>query len=244
VDASHSLYDLIEQLTERLNRKEPVDLEAVAAEHPQHADELRKVWPSLAILADLRSADGRSALSFPPGNGAAGAAPTGELGDYRIVREIGRGGMGIVYDAEQISLGRRVALKVLPFAGVLDERQLKRFKNEALAAAQLSHPHIVDVYGVGCERGVHYYTMRLIDGESLQQLIGELRQHDDAHRKTVTDPAHEPDVPVREIPAKRDVPARDTPPVPSLALRANVASATAETPACITPTSKGSSTAM
>jgi WD40 repeat protein len=81
--------------------------------------------------------------------------------------------MGVVYEAEQVSLGRRVALKVLPFAAVLDPRNLARFKTEALAAAQLDHPGIVDVYGVGCERGVHYYAMRYIQGRTLADLIAE-----------------------------------------------------------------------
>jgi WD40 repeat protein/serine/threonine protein kinase len=143
------------------------------AEHPEHADELRKVWPSLAILADLRNVEGRSSLSFPPG--ADPAALTGDLGDFRILREIGRGGMGVVYEAEQISLARRVALKVLPFAGVLDERQLQRFRNEARAAAGLHHPHIVPVYAVGCERGVHYYAMQFIEGRNLAGVLAELR---------------------------------------------------------------------
>src|SRR5262249_21730746 len=101
------------------------------------------------------------------------AAP---LGDFRIVRELGRGGMGVVYEAEQISLGRRVALKVLPFAAVLDPKQLQRFKNEAQAAAQVHHTHIVPVFAVGCERGVHYYAMQYIDGQTLAAVIAELRQ--------------------------------------------------------------------
>src|SRR5207247_1650170 len=100
----------------------------------------------------------------------------GPLGDYRILREVGRGGMGIVYEAEQISLGQRVALKVLPFAAALDPKQLQRFKNEAQAAAHLHHQHIVPVYGVGCERGVHYYAMQYIEGRTLAATIRELRQ--------------------------------------------------------------------
>ena len=84
---------------------------------------------------------------------APGEEPTGTLGDFRLIREVGRGGMGIVYEAEQVSLGRQVALKVLPFAATMDPRQLQRFQNEARAAASLEHPHIVPVYGVGCERG-------------------------------------------------------------------------------------------
>jgi serine/threonine protein kinase/Flp pilus assembly protein TadD len=107
---------------------------------------------------------------------AAEIVPEGPLGDFRLVREIGRGGMGVVYEAVQISLGRRVALKVLPFAAGLDARQLQRFKNEAQAVAHLHHPHIVPVYYVGCERGVHFYAMQLIEGRTLAALIRELRQ--------------------------------------------------------------------
>src|SRR5262249_46587252 len=99
----------------------------------------------------------------------------GTLGDFMIVREIGRGGMGIVYEAIQISLNRMVALKVLPFAAALDERQLSRFRNEAQAAAGLHHSHIVPVHAVGCGRGVHFYAMQLIDGRTLDAVIREMR---------------------------------------------------------------------
>src|SRR5262249_28289287 len=75
-----------------------------------------------------------------------------------------------------ISLGREVALKVLPFAAALDPRQLQRFKNEAQAAAHLHHTNIVPVYGVGCERGVHYYAMQYIDGQTVAAIIAELRR--------------------------------------------------------------------
>src|SRR5262249_7581157 len=82
----------------------------------------------------------------------------------------------VVYEARQVSLGRRVALKVLPFAAALDARQLQRFKNEAQAAACLHHTNIVPVYAVGCERGVHYYAMQFIDGQTPEALIQERRQ--------------------------------------------------------------------
>ena len=98
------------------------------------------------------------------------------LGDFRIDREIARGGMGVVYEAEQISLKRRVALKVLPFAAMLDERRLKRFQLEAQAAAGLQHTNIVPVYAVGCERGVHFYAMQFIEGHTLAELIAQLRR--------------------------------------------------------------------
>jgi serine/threonine protein kinase/Tfp pilus assembly protein PilF len=109
-------------------------------------------------------------------SGAETMHPEGPLGDFRIVREVGRGGMGVVYEAVQISLGRRVALKVLPFASTMDSRQLQRFKNEAQAAAHLHHQNIVPVYATGCERGVHYYAMQFIEGQTLAAAIAELRE--------------------------------------------------------------------
>src|SRR5919201_1550115 len=95
-----------------------------------------------------------------PGGGAAGGRP-----------EVGRGGMGVVYEAEQLSLGRRVALKVLPFAATMDPRQLQRFQNEARAAACLEHEHIVPVYAVGSERGVPFYAMQFVEGVTLAEVI-------------------------------------------------------------------------
>src|SRR5207244_4066358 len=131
----------------------PPDRAAFLANHPAVAGELADCLDGLCLLHDLA-----------PAEPAAGTLP---LGDFRLIREVGRGGMGVVYEAEQLSLGRRVALKVLPFAATLDARQLQRFRAEAVAAASLHHPHIVQVYGVGCERGVHYYAMQFIDGPSL-----------------------------------------------------------------------------
>ncbi len=103
-----------------------------------------------------------------------------QLGDFHIVREVGRGGMGVVYEAQQLSLGRRVALKVLPFAAAVDPKQRQRFQIEAQAAAQLHHPHIVPVFGVGCDDGVHYYAMQFVDGQSLAAVIRDLRSGDGA----------------------------------------------------------------
>jgi eukaryotic-like serine/threonine-protein kinase len=107
-----------------------------------------------------------------------------ELGDFQILRELGRGGMGVVYEAVQLSLGRRVALKVLPFAATFDSRQLQRFKNEAQAAALLHHTNIVPVYAVGSERGVHFYAMQLIEGQSLAVLLRQLRKQAGVGRPT------------------------------------------------------------
>src|SRR5205823_4525041 len=106
---------------------------------------------------------------------AAAAPARRQLGDFRILREVGRGGMGVVYEAEQLSLGRHVALKVLP-PRVLDERQRRRFEREAKAAARLHHTNIVPVYGVGEHEGTPYYAMQFIQGLGLDAVIEELRR--------------------------------------------------------------------
>jgi serine/threonine protein kinase/Flp pilus assembly protein TadD len=157
-----------DEFRERQARGERPDPEEYARRHPEAAELLRKVLASLEVL-------GLSLASDEPGASATGEGPTGTLGDFLLIREVGRGGMGIVYEAEQVSLGRRVALKVLPFAATMDPRQLQRFHNEARAAAGLHHTNIVPVYGVGNERGVHYYAMQFIEGRTLADVIAQQR---------------------------------------------------------------------
>src|SRR5207248_1870436 len=152
---------------------EDVDLERFVAEHGEFAEDLRRLLPAARALANLGGSIRSTGATGPR---ICGDAPAEVLGDFRLIREIGRGGMGVVYEAEQISLGRRVALKVLPFAAVLDVRHLQRFQNEVRAAATLDHPHIVSVYSVGEDRGVHFYAMQLIDGPSLADVVSELRE--------------------------------------------------------------------
>ena len=153
-----ALFDLVELITDRLHAGRTAEAETLIAAHPEWADRLTPMLPALEVLADLgHSSEKGSGVSPALLDPFVPSSPlTGTLGDYRIVRELGRGGMGVVYEAEEISLRRRVALKVFPFATILDPRQLQRFKNEALAAAQLKHAHIVSVFAVGCERGVHF----------------------------------------------------------------------------------------
>jgi serine/threonine protein kinase/Tfp pilus assembly protein PilF len=158
--------EVVDHYREQQRRGQQPQIEDYVARYPQAAPLLRKVLASLQLLqSPPPEAEDRAGL---------GGRPC--VGDYRLVREIGQGGMGVVYQAEQRSLHRKVAVKVLPFASVLDPRHLQRFHNEAQAAACLHHPHIVPVYGVGCEGGVHYYAMQLIEGQSLAELLGELRQ--------------------------------------------------------------------
>jgi serine/threonine-protein kinase len=141
----------------------PVDREAFLARYPDLTGQLAPCLEGLLLL--------RAALPAPPVGPAEDHLAGTLLDDFNILREVGRGGMGVVFDAEQVSLGRRVALKVLPLAGSLDARQLQRFHNEAAAAASLLHPHIVQVHGVGCAGGVHYFAMHFIDGEPLAAVI-------------------------------------------------------------------------
>jgi serine/threonine protein kinase len=178
------LADLVDAITEKLQAGQPIDLAQYAAEFPEYAERLGNWIASLKAIVDLGE-------SFSPaGSGvvrgsldpAHPTSSTGILGDFRIVREIGRGGMGVVYEAEQISLKRRVALKVLPFAAVLDPKQVTRFKNEAQAAANLDHPNIVSVYSVGCDRGIHYYAMQYVEGHSLAEVVEELRAESEEQR--------------------------------------------------------------
>ena len=146
-------------LAERLRRGEAVDLDDCDGE------ELRNLLPTIRMMA-----------------GWSKQSPTAtdlrHLGDFRIVRELGRGGMGIVYEAVQMSLGRRVALKVLQDSAALDPRRLRRFQVEAQAAASLRHPHIVPVFATGSEDGIAYYAMQYIECRDLARIINELRRDD------------------------------------------------------------------
>lgn len=166
------LADILERYLADLERGAAPDRAAVLAAHPDLADELGPYLDSLDKL-HLATQDLRTMRTL---GGQEAAEPTAkQIGEYKIVREIGRGGMGVVYEAHQESLNRRVALKILPFAAVLDQRQIARFRNEAQAAAQLHHPHIVPVFAVGQEHGVYYYAMQFIDGKSMEAAIHELR---------------------------------------------------------------------
>jgi WD40 repeat protein/serine/threonine protein kinase len=193
---------IADEFTERLNRGEHPDIEDYIGSYPEVAAILRQVLPALRLI---RVPGAASISTDPP---ASPTAPElGSLGDFQIIREIGRGGMGIVYEAVQISLGRRVALKVLPFAAALDARQLQRFRNEAQAAGSLHHTNIVPVYGVGTERGVHYYAMQFIEGQTLAALIADLRRLEGRHGKTFEA--------VSELESdRRPAPGSDSPPVP------------------------------
>jgi eukaryotic-like serine/threonine-protein kinase len=178
-EAAHireELAAILEGYLADLERGVAPDEHALLAAHPDLADELRPYFNDLRLLHGATHHIREEKVTVEvASNQATETEPARQIGEYKILREIGRGGMGIVYEAHQISLNRQVALKVLPFAAVLDQRQIARFRNEAQAAAQLHHPHIVPVFAVGQEQGVYYYAMQYIGGQSLDQAIGQLR---------------------------------------------------------------------
>lgn len=172
------LVEVVDAYLKALEAGARPDRRAFIQRYPEIADAVAACIDGLELVhAGIGSRPGsRAPQEALDGLGQGGLASP--LGDFQILRELARGGMGVVYEAIQLSLGRRVALKVLPFAATFDSRQLQRFKNEAQAAALLHHTHIVPIYAVGCERGVHFYAMQLIEGQSLATVIGQLRQRE------------------------------------------------------------------
>src|SRR5262245_53058463 len=170
-DSSQEVAQVVAEWRERLLRGERFELAEYTARHPRIADELRELFPMIVAIEDLKGEAGALTGSVCAGAVTAGGKVLERLGDFRILREVGRGGMGIVYEAEQESLGRRVALKVLPAQSLLDAQQQKRFHREAKAAAHLHHTNIVPVYGVGEQDGMHYYVMQFIQGLGLDAVL-------------------------------------------------------------------------
>jgi Protein tyrosine and serine/threonine kinase len=170
--------ELAEEFLDRYRDGDRPPLTEYTDRYPQYADEIRKVFPALAMLENIAVQEASA-----PAAQAAAAAPsqhqppaTRQLGDFQILREIGRGGMGIVYEAEQVSLGRHVALKTLPAQLLRDPKQRRRFEREARAAARLHHANIVPVFGVGEHEGTPYYAMQFIPGHGLDDVLNELRR--------------------------------------------------------------------
>jgi WD40 repeat protein/serine/threonine protein kinase len=164
---------LAEEFAARLRRGERPSLSEYTAQYPQYAEQIQELFPALAMMEQLKPAEGD--LTGPQVEPKPEDVPPLEcLGDYRIVREVGRGGMGVVYEAEQQALGRRVALKLLPRKLLADSKQRRRFEREARLAAKLHHTNIVPVFGVGEQDGLPYYVMQFIQGLGLNEVLEEL----------------------------------------------------------------------
>jgi serine/threonine-protein kinase len=168
------LGQVTDELLERYRRGEQPALTDYVGRYPALAGELRELFSALVLMENVRPGPPAAARVVAPAR--TGDDPIPHLGDYHIVREVGRGGMGIVYEAEQGSLSRRVALKVLHGDALQDSTHIERFQREARAAARLHHTNIVPVFGVGEENGTHYYVMQYIEGRPLDEVLAELRR--------------------------------------------------------------------
>jgi len=161
--------DLAEEFARRWRDGEGPSIEDYAARFPQWAADIRELFPTVLMMEELkpRGEDhpplSPASQSFPP--------PPERLGEYRVIREIGRGGMGVVYEGRHDTLGQQVAIKVLPACLFTTEKQRSRFRREAQAAARLHHTNIIPVFGVGEQAGLCFYVMQLINGVSLDEKI-------------------------------------------------------------------------
>lgn len=173
---------LAEEFLARRRRGGRVTAADYAAKYPELADEILDLFPTMLALEKL--SDESPEESTRPADAFEHPA---QLGDLKLIREIGRGGMGIVYEAEQESLGRRVAVKILPERALFDTRRLERFRREARTAGGLQHPNIVPIYGVGEEQGLHYLIMQLVEGAGLDvlaKLVGDIGSGDGGRERS------------------------------------------------------------
>lgn len=170
----HDLLDrLAEEFVSRRRQGERASIDEYVRQYPDLAEEIRDIFPTVLELEQLKVHKVVSSGGTPA---SIGPVPLTRLGDFRVVREIGRGGMGVVYEAEQESLHRRVALKVLGTQLGMSARQKARFRREAEAAARLHHTNIVPIFGVGEDQGLQFYAMQFIEGVPLSRLVRAWRE--------------------------------------------------------------------
>ena len=195
VDGAESspLSDLVAEYLDRLNAGETLDPIAILTRHAELGE---KLLEELYAFLDLGS---RVGLAGP------GEAPP-EIADYDLRRVVGRGGMGVVYEAWQNSMNRRVALKVLAPGSLRDARALARFVREAQLAGTLEHPNIVSVYGIGLESETPYYAMEYVAGSNLAETLREASA--EARRDGADDPGSDSAVSfvTRQLEGQRDLP--------------------------------------
>lgn len=169
---------LAEEYLNRRRNGEAVTVDDYADRHPELADEIREVFPAFEAMQSLASDWKRSVA----GSSKVGPDLPFQLGDYRLEREIGRGGMGVVYEAQHTNLRRRVAVKLLKSSSLNDDKDVARFHREARAAAALHHTNIVPVFDFGEAEGFHFIAMQLIHGKGLDAFIDEFRARKDHGR--------------------------------------------------------------
>ena len=162
-DTDAQMWKLVNEFTQRMEAGENPTIQEYCELHPELADEIAELFPTLLDLGDLDSEIEAAESPLPD-----------QVGDYRILGEIGRGGMGVVYEAKHIALGRKVALKVLPQRFSDDSRAMLRFRREGQTIAKLHHTNIVPLFEVGQDQGVAFLAMQRINGQSLDLVIRDL----------------------------------------------------------------------
>lgn len=173
ISKSELLDEIVADYTRRTRKGDAPEIAAYKREHPDIADDIEDVLSSVAMIEGLKA---EAATRDPSGDVARNVdlGSRKQIGEYVLIREVGRGGMGIVYEAVHQSLGRRVAIKVMLEKELESEKQIARFRREAQAAARLHHTNIVSVFGVGEFDGYHYYVMEYVDGISLKSAVESL----------------------------------------------------------------------
>ena len=173
----HPFEELADEFVLKLRGGQSPSIEHYAQAYPEHAAMIRSVFPSLMIVEKVSAKVTNESIS--PTLCATGSDPTQfvpkAFDDFEILQCIGQGGMGVVYEAIQGSLQRRVALKVIHAQASASPRSRERFRREAESAAGLHHTNIVPVYGSGEDHGLQYYAMQLIHGSTLADVIVSLR---------------------------------------------------------------------
>jgi serine/threonine protein kinase len=185
----------LEEYQEALRAGHPLDRVEFLEAHGEMAERLAQYLDALEMI---QSAAGEATPASGSGTGRASLAPGEILGDFRILREVGRGGMGVVYEAEELRIpARRLALKVLPVSSALDPRALRRFRVETQAAACLNHPNIVPVFSAGCDRDIPFFAMPLINGRSLAEILRTRRAGQEPTKMSPLPPStgDDPEVP-------------------------------------------------
>ena len=158
-DEPRDIEDILASYVDQLNEGDRLDPDRILAEHPVHGPEILDTLESFVESTVERETND----------------PLGTLGDYTLRRQIGRGGMGVVYEAWENSMDRQVALKVLPAGVAADDKAFHRFMREAKTAGKLSHPNVVPVYFMGVKEQTPFYAMEYVEGETLAQILGRLR---------------------------------------------------------------------
>lgn len=194
----HPVEILAEEFAARLRQHEHPSIQEYIDRYPEHAAAIELAFPSIAMMEQVRSANTPNRQTRPTGTDTPGSlaytSMPEQLGDYKIIAEIGRGGMGVVYQAMQQSLQRPVALKVIRDYGNGNAQRVERFRREASAVAKLHHTNIVGVFGIGEENGWLFYAMQLIQGTPLHLIIKSLHSSEPIRRQ-----------PHDEIPSQNEV---------------------------------------